>query len=335
MKFKDALAIRDDFHELSVPSADEEFAYTEAMAMLIESTGEPKYMAELAWFYCDRKRFDLEEKYLTMAAECGFGPAFEELGYMYYFGQNGVKDYRKAFECFTKGAEPDRFGNEGSLWCRYKLADMYRFGCFVEKDEARYREMIEEAYGLVKSARRLSEPYPEIAYRLAGIRAEQGESAVAVALLRRAKAFLAERLSYDAFWGHIEVMGRIVRLLYELTPFDEDEADFYDLFHLTRTPGRYGITRAGKSLVLDVNADFANGGAAGTTAAEAGTAGTTAAETGSAGTGASQYESVRGAAIECEGRFYRDFADLCGKMKIDGRRVTELYDEFYEVRKLS
>lgn len=295
MKYEDAMAIKQDFYEISEPTADDEFLFTEALGELIEMTKDPKNMAELAWFYCGRKRFDLEQKYLEMAAECGYGPAFEELGYMYYYGQNGDKDYAKAFECYSKGAEPDRYGNEGSLWCKFKIADMYRYGCHVAQDENKYRELIEEAYEAVKNPIYLNEPYPEIAYRLAGIRADQGETEEAITLLRRGKRFMAERLSYDAFWGNLEVMGRIVRKMYQLTPFDADEADFYDLFHLTQTPGVYSFTRNRCTTLLIVSGEGED------------------------------------RAIECEGRFYRDFADFCAKATVDGRKVTELYDEFYDV----
>lgn len=296
MDFTTARAILNDYYEANDRTPDVEFAYTEALGWLIKASGEPKYMSELAWFYCERKRFDLEQKYLEMAAECGFGPAFEELGYMFYYGQNGEKDYRKAFECYTKGAQPDRFGNMGSLWCKYKIADMYRFGCYVEKDEERYRELIEEAYEEVKNPHLLNEPFPEIAYRLAGIRAEQGRTGEAVTLLRRAKRFMAERLSYEPFWGHIEVMGRIVGLLYRLTPFAEKEADFYDLFHMTLSPGRYAFTLRGERKVLEVTGEER--------------------------------------AIVCDGQFYRDFGDICRKMTFSGEKLTALYDEVYDVETL-
>lgn len=48
---------------------------------------------------------------------------------------------------------------------------------------------------------------------------------------------MAERLSKDPFWGHIEVMGRIIRFLYKLTDFDEERADFYDEFYDVEVAG--------------------------------------------------------------------------------------------------
>ncbi|MBP5463419.1 MAG: hypothetical protein J6Y20_15035 [Lachnospiraceae bacterium] len=296
MTHEDAMEMRAEYYENPNPSADEEFRFTEALGMLIETTKDPRYMTELAWFYCSRKKFDTEQRYLEMAAECGYGPAYEELGYMYYYGQNGEKDYAGAFECFTRGAQPDRYGNKGSLWCTYKLADMYRFGCHVAKDEERYREMIEAAYEKVKNPKFMNDPFPEIAYRLAGIRAEQGKTEEAVELLNSAKRFMAERLSWDPFWGHIEVMGRIVRLLYRLTPYNADKTDFYDLFYLTQSCGRYSVRRKGRQLILEVT-----------------------------GEGAEQ-------ALRYDGRWYRNFEDFCAKAKVDGQSITSIYDEFYDLK---
>ena len=233
MNCNEAMMAIVNYYDLTNPSEDDDFIFTESLGYLIEETKDPKYMCELGWYYSSKKRFDLEIKYLEMAAEYGYLPAMEELGYMWYYGQHGEKDYEKAYFYFSKGAE----GENGSLWCKYKLADMYRFGCSVEKDEKKYREMIEAAYEEVKDPQFLGDPFPEICLRLAGIRIEDGKKEEAVKLLRDGKEFLAERLSADPFWGHIEVMGRIIRLLYEITPYEENKSDFYDLFYLTDQPG--------------------------------------------------------------------------------------------------
>ncbi len=297
MIISDALKFEREYWDNTERTEDDEFMFTEALGTLITETKNPKYMCELAWHYCEKKRFDLEIKYLEMAAECGYGPAYEELGYMWYYGQHGEKDYAKAFEYYTKGAQPDRFGNKGSLWCKYKLADMYRFGCAVPKDEGKYCEMIEEAYREVQNPKLLNDPYPEICLRLAGIRSEQGETEEAVFLLLNAKDFMAERLSYEPFWGHIEVMGRIVRFLYKLIPFDEEDADFYDMFYLTQTPGRYEMTRAGETVTIEVT------------------------------------EENGERAIGYDGKFFRSFEDFCSKAEHNGKRFTAAYDEFYNCRK--
>lgn len=291
MQISEAIERLNDYYNCDNPKEPDRILYVESLEYLIAETKDPKYMTELAWYYCDMKRFDLEIKYLEMATEYDYLPAYEELGYMYYYGQHGVQDYEKAFKCFSKGAEGK--DGEGSKWCRFKLADMYRFGCYVEKDEQKYREIIEQLFTEIKSPCRLSNPFPEIALRLAGIRAEDGDRDEAIRLLQTAKPFMAERLSYDPFWGHIEVMGRIVRFLYDLTPIDEADMDFYDLFSVTRACRSVSFKRNGTEYRIDISDDDEH-------------------------------------ALHFEGKWYRDFEELCNKAEIDGVKITAIYDEFYE-----
>ena len=315
-----ALQAIQKYYDIENPTEDDDFIFTESLKIMITETKDPKYMADLAWYYCDRKRFELEIKYLEMAAEYGYGPACAELGYMWYFGQHGEKDYKKAFDYFTIAAEADKYGHEGSLWAKYKLADMYRFGLSVDKDEAKYARIIESDYEQVKHPRYLGEPFPEISLRLAGIRAHQGKIDEAVALLIPAKRFMAERLSHDPFWGHIEVMGRIIRFLYTLTPFDVEKADFYDLFYLTETPGIYSMKywdKAGeKKIRLEVIADDTdadpvkeNKGPVAETATMPKT----------------------GIAIKYDGKWYRNFEDFLAKARLRTERFTAVYDIFYDI----
>lgn len=293
MNNADALKILQDYYDTSNPTTDDEFMFTEALGYLIEETKDPKYMCELGWHYCSKKRFDLELKYLEMAAEYGYTPAMEELGYMWYYGQHGEKDYDKAFYYFSRGAEGD--GKRGNLWCKYKLADMYRYGCSVKKDEEKYRSMIEETYEEVKIPRYLNDPFPEICLRLAGIRADQGNTDEDVRLLKRAKDFMAERLSVEAFWGHLEVMGRINRFLYKLIPYNRQRAGFYDLFYLTQHPGKYLLKHSGKDVLLEVTEEDG------------------------------EY------ALNCDGKWYRSFEEFCQKATYGNEKYTSIYDEFYDV----
>ena len=165
----------------------------------------------------------------------------------------------------------------------------------MEKDEDKYREMIEDAYDQVKEPKFLNEPFPEISLRLAGIRADQGKKIEAVRLLREAKRFMAERITYDDFWGNIEVMGRIVRFLYKLTPFNTEKADFYDLFYLTEKPGKYTMTRKGRKSKIEV------------------------------------IEEDGEQSIGFNGKWYRCFEDFCQRAEIGKNKITSIYDEFYDV----
>ena len=282
-----------NYYDKENPTKADEFVYTEALIYLIRSTKLPKYMVELAWFYSEKKLFDLELKYLEMAAEHGFVPAMEELGYMWYYGQHGARDYDKAFYYFSKGAENGK-GKE-TLWCRYKLADMYHFGFGVERDDGKYEKIIKAAWKEVNPPEYLNEPFPEIALRYAQIISGKGKKAEAAKILRKAKRFLAERLSSDPFWGYISVMERIVKVLYSLETFNMESADFYDLFYLTDLPGKYSFSYRRKAVTLEVTEE----------------------------------ESEK--AIRYAGKFYRSFAEFCEKAEIKGKKLTNIYDEIYDI----
>ena len=102
----------------------------------------------------------------------------------------------------------------------------------------------------------------------------------------------------EAFWGHIEVMGRIIRFLYRLTPFDINRADFYDLFYLLQKPGKYSIKRNRKTLLMEV------------------------------------IEEDGAPAVGYDGKWYRSFEEFCSKAETDGQKFTTIYDEFYNVEEV-
>lgn len=86
--------------------------------------------------------------------------------------------YEKAFRYFKLAKDA------GNMVGAYKLADMYKNGYYVEKDNDKYCEIIEELYPQIKNTTCLGDPLPEIATRLAHIRTEQGRIGEAVQLIR-------------------------------------------------------------------------------------------------------------------------------------------------------
>ena len=135
MTRSEALRFITDFYRNPNPGRDDMFLFEEAELFLINTYHNPSDMNNLAFHYLEQRRHDLELKYLEMAAEYDYPAAVEELGFVWYYGQTGEVDYKKAYEYYLKGSMPDNYGNDGSMWCKYKLADMYRFGCYVDKDE--------------------------------------------------------------------------------------------------------------------------------------------------------------------------------------------------------
>ena len=181
-------------------------------------------------YYYDERQFELALKYYEMAAEYKFNSAYECLGYIWYYGRTGTRDYEKAFKYFSLAREG------GNIVAAYKLADMYKNGYYVEKNYEKYCEIIEELYPVVNNASNLGEPLPEIFTRLAKIRSEQGRTNEAIQLYYRAKDFLAQRISYNAFFGYLNIMMWLEDDLYKLTEFDPENFDFYDLYHLAKAP---------------------------------------------------------------------------------------------------
>lgn len=224
MNIPEALEIRDEFWEKSRPSEEDVFAFTEALEYLIRETKQPEYMINLGGYYYEQKRFDLALKYYEMAAAHDSVHALICLGYIWYYGRTGTRDYEKAFHYFTAGK------NAGDLQSAYKIADMHKNGYYVEKDYEEYRRIIEELYPKAKEAKSLEDPLPEIYTRLARIRIEQGRCDEAKDLLVTARDFLAQRICYHPFFGNLNIMKWLVEDLYKL-PADPVPADF-DLFSL-------------------------------------------------------------------------------------------------------
>ena len=97
------------------------------MNFLIEEEHNPRDMMYLGGYYYEIKNFDLALKYYEMAAAYDYDTAYECLGYIWYYGRTGTKDYKKAFEYFSK------LMDKGHPIATYKVADMYRNGYYVER----------------------------------------------------------------------------------------------------------------------------------------------------------------------------------------------------------
>ena len=232
MTVKEAREIEERYYGMSDPSEEDDFLYTEAMDFLIREENLPDDMMQLGGWYYERRDFDLALKYYEMASAFGIDAADECLGYIWYYGRTGERDYEKAFRHYAKSM------GRGNLVSTYKVADMYKNGYFVEKDPEKYREIIEELYPKVKNARNLGAPLPEVFTRLARIRKEQGRMEDAADLYLRAKDFLAQRISYNPFFGNLNIMKWLIDDLYEIIEFDPDYVDFYDLYYVLDRPAK-------------------------------------------------------------------------------------------------
>lgn len=219
-----------DFDEGKIVSEEEEFVFIEAMEFLIDKEHNPGDMMYLGGYYYEKKLFDLALKYYEMAATFDYEEAYECLGYIWYYGRTGEKDYKKAFTYFQKLRE------KGHLVATYKVADMYKNGFYVEKNQEEYEKIIENLFPKVQQCRNVFDPIPEVYTRLAKIRVNQGRKDEAINLYLYAKRVLAQRIQLNGFFGNLSIMKYLIEDLYKLIDFDEDFFDLFDLFFLLKKP---------------------------------------------------------------------------------------------------
>ena len=125
-----------DYYKISLPDEEDDFRFTEALGFIIETNRDPQAMMELGGWYYDKKIFDLALKYYEMAAEYKYEGAYVCLGYIWYYGRTGERDFEKAFKYYSLAADA------GDYEAAYKVADMYKNGYYVEKDEEKYKSLI-------------------------------------------------------------------------------------------------------------------------------------------------------------------------------------------------
>ncbi len=240
MTVSEARKIVDAFNDNNNYTEDEEFLYLEALDFLITNTGDPRYMMMLGGYHYGRRNFDLALKYYEMAAELDHEEANECLGYIWYYGRTGNKDYEKAYKYFSAAAA------RGNLVARYKIADMYKNGYYVDKDYSEYKKIVRELYPRVKDSTWLGDPLPEVFTRLAAIEVEEGNTYKAVDLYFQAKNFLAQRIMYNPFFGNLNIMKWLIEDLYKLIEPDSLEIELYDLYYWLTAPCRISFRLEGK-----------------------------------------------------------------------------------------
>ncbi len=301
-----------DYYYSPNPGEEEKFLFEEGMLYLIDKYHNPQHMSDLAFFYLEQRRHDLELKYLEMAAEYNYPTAVEELGFIWYYGQTGVVDYEKAYGYFLRGQELD--DDVVRSWSECKLADMYHNGYYVEKDEARYKKMIESLYayctnpGKMKSVYHYPErclPHSEVGVRLARIRAEEGRVDEAAALLHDTRIRLGEAIRNNpTWWGNIEVMDQVVTLEYKIGAAGAGvsrKLDIYDIFWMCERECTVAFLYGRRRFLIEVVADETSDG-----------------------------EVIKNV-IKFDGKWFRTAREFLEKAEIDGKKLTVLYDALQDM----
>ena len=93
------------FYALTNLTEDDRFLLVEALEYLIRETKDPQYIMMLGGIYYEERRFDLALKYYEMAAEYNDLDAIIGLGYIWYYGRTGEKNYEKAFYYYDRARQ--------------------------------------------------------------------------------------------------------------------------------------------------------------------------------------------------------------------------------------
>lgn len=282
-----ALKIVEDFENSAAADNGDAFMYVEALKYLIDETGEAQYISRLGGYYYEQRRFDLALKYYEAAAQKGDLHATDALGYIWYYGRTGETDYEKAFEYYSRAAEM------GSLTSAVKIADMYKNGYYVEKNNDEYKRRIMELYPKVRNAKYLNEPLPEVYTRLAGIYIKDDSDDNARKLLADARTFLEQRMMNNPFFGTLNQLNWLINDYYSITEFETDNFELYDLFHVLKKPAKVRFWCDGEAHEVEA------------------TGGETEPE------------------ICLDGKWYRSCKDFLLKAEISGRRITALCYDLY------
>ena len=95
MDIKEARKLVWDYEKIPNPNETDDFLYTEAMEYLIEEKRNPEDMLRLGGWYYEKKIFGPALRWYETAADLGSISACEGLGYIWYYGRTGKKDYER------------------------------------------------------------------------------------------------------------------------------------------------------------------------------------------------------------------------------------------------
>ncbi len=215
-------------------------AYAEALELLANRTEDSDYLVDLGALYYADKKFDLALKYYDMAAKRNNRYALSDLGYIWYYGRTGTRDYARAFDCFSRAREL------GDDVARYKIADMYKNGYGVEKDYERYCSMITGMYTEIEKSGNV-DLIPEIYTRMAKILSGRSEIKRVLELYERAREELSYRLQRDSFFGNYNSMKRMIEEIYRLREVNYNDIGLFDLYHILKGPAEVTFKFDGRS----------------------------------------------------------------------------------------
>lgn len=287
------------FYREDDPTEEQQFRFVEAMKQLIDSAYlEDDIIAfsyNLAIYYRDIREFELEKKYLELGAQHGSPFHEEELGFLYYYGLTGERNFKKAYQYFSK-CESRR--------SQYMLADMYHDGAGVPEDAMKAWDILAELMEDLESEKddpafASSTLFPEVALRHVRLCLEADiEDDGDWNDLVDARFILAVRQQRRPFWGNIKTMRDILDAMMIMRDRDYGFIDLYDL-----------LTFYEKNAVI--NFDFGDS------------------------TYQLEIFPHEGEIVyQLEDRWYHGAEDFLGKARVGGKRITTIMDKIQNINRI-
>ena len=287
-----------EFYKLDNPSEDEQFRFVEAMQHIIQTSPFPEdrsiFSYNLAVYYRNIKEFDLEKKYLEIGELQDDTACKEELGFIWYYGLCGQVDYKKAYNYFKA------CGTRRSL---YMISDMYHKGQYLERNDYKSREILEDLIVDLESEKNdsrftISTLFPEVAVRLAKLNIEEEEDTeFDLDNLFEARDILALRQQRRPFWGNIKTMHDIL----DTTEFMAGGEEFLilDLYDLLTFDSPMGV------LTFDYNDEIYQ---------------------------IDVFQHDRSTVYQYNDKWYRGPEDFLDKAVIDGKKITTVFDLILDIK---
>ncbi|MBR0137557.1 MAG: sel1 repeat family protein [Erysipelotrichaceae bacterium] len=192
----------------------------------------------------------LLEEYLK-AIDAGSKAYASKAARIYFEGGLGQPDYQKAFDYYSMAALIGKTGSgtfedsyvEVSKDARYHLALMYRDGLYVEKDETKYRSLMENLRQEILDGQ-WYESDPEICMEIGDMLIREKDEEGAFELLIKARNDIC-------FWilqfnASADKLTEINDRIYSIIPLDQYELGAADLSELVKRAGTISFSHDGE-----------------------------------------------------------------------------------------
>ena len=206
-----------------------------------------------------KKNPELAKKIYELAIKSGDEHACLYLANIYYKGLLGKTDYEKAFEYYSRAAlckdkGTGTFDNpimSVNKEARLMLAKMYKNGYFVQRNQEKYEELVDEVYEEIKDLQ-----WHDIRYACliakGKLELERGNIEQGIKLLFKGRGELCSMFACSQDSEMIDELIDVNEAIYEQIDFDLNSLEAADLSELLKFPVKVSFRYDRKKHVINV-----------------------------------------------------------------------------------